>query len=308
MNVLITGGLGFIGSGIVRECLNRGHSVFILSRSTDKLPNIDNLPDDVTYIIKDVCDIGVMDVAGKDWIFHCASTVDNYNILDNPTLDTHVNCLGTLALLEACRKYNPHARIVFPSTFFVNGNLDQLPATPESPCNPLGLYGTTKLAAEHFCRIYRNVFGLDTVVARLTNVFGVREQWDNNKKAAFNRMIWLAVNGEPISLYGNGDTRRDYVYVDDAARALVLLAERGNPEQVYYIGGGVGIKIGALAEVIIEEVGSGRIVNVDTPDFHKSTGMADFWCNNGPMLALGWKPEVSIREGIRRVIAEYRSQ
>src|SRR3989338_9143992 len=130
---------------------------------------------------------------GFDLIFHLAGSTDNYAIIEGePYKEIELNCNTTIALLEACKKYSPKARIIFASTFFVNGNVEKLPVTPESPCNPLGLYGATRLAAEHFCRIYHNLFGMDIIIVRFTNVFGAREQI-SKKKAGFNYLIKLAV-------------------------------------------------------------------------------------------------------------------
>ena len=153
---LVTGGLGFIGSNLSQELVKNGYDVLILSKSADKRENIKEISDKVHLKIKDVKDISREDVENRDLIFHCASTTNNYHIKDNPFLDIDVNCNGTISLLEACKNYSPSARLVYLSTFFVNGNLEKLPATPDSPCNPLGLYPATRLAGEHFCSIYNN--------------------------------------------------------------------------------------------------------------------------------------------------------
>jgi len=305
--VLITGGLGFIGSHLARECVSAGHEVRLLSQTDRKIKNIAGIEEKVNLIIKGVKDIAEQDVSEIDWLFHCASTTDNYNIHEAPYLDTEVNCIGTLAVLESCRRYNPHAKIVYPSTFFVNGNLSQLPATPDSPCEPLGLYPATKLAAEHFCKIYGKVFGLDTTIARLTNVFGVNEQRDNKKKAAFNNLIRLAVEGKEVPVYSNGDFIRDYIYVADVASALVTLAEKGETGKVYYVGNGQPIKFKQLMDIVIEEAGAGILVPIEPPQFHKSVGIVDYYCDNTSIKKLGWESKISMREGIRRVVQEYKN-
>ncbi len=304
--VLITGGLGFIGSHLAQKCVADGQSVRLLSQTDKKIKNIGGIEDRITLALKDIKNISEQDVSGIDYLFHCASTTDNYNIHDAPYLDTEVNCTGTIAVLEACRRYNPSVKIIYPSTFFVNGNLSELPATPESPCEPMGLYPATKLAAEHFCKIYGKVFGLDTTIARITNVFGVHEQKDNKKKAAFNNLIRLAVKGKEVPLYNNGDFVRDYIYVTDVTHALVTLAEKGERGKVYYIGNGSPVKFKQLMDIVIEEAGAGKLVPVEPPQFHKNVGIVDYYCDNAPLLELGWKPRVSMREGIRRVVQEYK--
>lgn len=304
--VLITGGFGFIGSSLAQRCLSLGHQVTLLSRSTHKINNADGLP--CQRVIKDVCDLNREDIQNYDWLFHCASTVDNYNIKTNPSIDIRTNCNGTISVLECCRMFNPNIRIVFPSTFFVNGNLglDRLPATSYSPCSPRGLYGATKLAAEHFCKAYHNVFGLNVVIARLVNIFGPGEQRNNNKKAAFNRMINLAVQGKQIDLYG-GEFARDILYIDDAVDGLMTLMQQGLPGKVYYVGSGQWIRVRSFVEMVVEEACAGVIVDVDTPEFHLATGIEDFWCDPSPLESLGWKQRISLREGIRRTIKSYRS-
>ena len=304
-NILITGGLGFIGSNLAHKCVADGYNVTLLSLTNRKIANISGIEDKVRLVLKDVKDIEE-EVEGQNYIFHCASTVDNYNIHEEPYKDVDINCNGTIAVLEACRHRNRNARIIYTSTFFVNGNVDELPMTPKSPCNPRGLYPATKLAAEHFCRIYNKVFDMNSVIARLSNVLGVREQRDNNKKAAFNRMINTAVNDGTIKLYDNGRIKRDYIYVDDVIDGLLTIAKKGEVGKIYYIGRGEGVKFKKIVDMMIEESGSGHIKSVTPPKFHQASGINDFWCDNTPLKELGWKPKVSIREGIKRVIEEYR--
>jgi UDP-glucose 4-epimerase len=306
--VLITGGLGLIGSRLAEKCVQSGEKVTILTRSKEKLENIEGIAERVELRVKDVRDISQEDVADQDQIFHFASTVDNYNIHDQPYLDVEVNCGGTLALLEACREFNPQARIVYPSTFFVNGNLDHLPATPQSPCEPRGLYPATKLAAEHFCRIYNEVFDMNTVTARLTNVFGERESRTNKKKAAFNFLIGLALDGQEVPVYDGGNFFRDYIFVDDVADACQTIAERGERGEIYYVGNGKAQSFRELIEMVVSEAGSGRIIDVVPPEFHNRVGIKDFYCDNTPLRNLGWTPKVPLSEGIRRVVEHYKDE
>jgi UDP-glucose 4-epimerase len=306
--VLITGGLGFIGSNLTHKLVTNGVDVTILSRSRNKIHNISGIEGKVKINLKDLTAISGDDVVGKDVIFHLASTTNNYHIMDEPCLDINVNCTGTIALLEACRNYNSSARIIFPSTFFVNGNLENLPATPESPCEPLGLYPATRLAGEHFCKIYNRVFNMNSVIARLTNVFGIREDMNNKKKGAFNNLIKLACENADIPIYDEGNFLRDYIYVDDAVDGLITVAEKGIKGEIYYIGGGRGTKFRNLAEVIIEEASGGRIVSIEPPDFHKRVGIKNYFCDNSMLKGLGWEEKVSLREGIRRTVNWYKAE
>lgn len=306
--VLITGGLGFVGSQLARECLKKGYAVYVLSRSDKKIKNVADIQDSIGLKIKDVKDIDQKDVAGMSIIFHLAGSTDNYAIIeDDPYRDINVNCIGTIALLEACRKYNNRARIIFVSTFFVNGNVEKLPVTPDSPCNPLGLYGATRLAAEHFCHVYHNVFDMDIVIARFTNVFGPHEESANKKKAAFNWLISLAVEGNELPIYSNGEFVRDYIYVADVVDGCLVLAEKGEANQIYYVGRGEFVKFKELVDIIVRETGA-KVKAVEPPEFHKGVGIVNFVCDNSPLRKLGWRPKVSLEEGIKRTIEYYRKR
>lgn len=301
---MIIGGLGFIGSYLAKKCVESGYEVTILSRSDSKIENIKKIRDSVNLILMDVKDIG-KEVEGFDCIFHLAGSTDNYAITENqPYKDIEMNCNSTIALLEACKKYNTKARIIFASTFFVNGNLEKLPATPDSPCNPLGLYGATRLAAEHFCRIYHKVFDMDIIVVRFTNVFGAREQI-SRKKAGFNYLIKLAVEGKEIPLYNNGDFIRDYIYVSDAADACLIVAEKGKTNETYYIGRGESIKFKQMIDIVVN-LTKAKIKSVSPPNFHKRVGIIDFVCDNKPLKSLGWTPTISLEEGIKKTIEYYK--
>jgi len=306
-NVLITGGLGFIGSHLAKKCVENNYRTHILSRSYDKIKNIDTIRGRIDITLKDIRKINEQEVSGKDYIFHLAGTVDNYAIKEGePYKDIEINCNGTIALLEACKNFNPKAKIIFGSTFFVNGNVDKLPVDANSPCNPLGLYPATRLAAEHFCHIYHNVFDLNVLIARFTNVFGPFEQGENKRKAGFNFMINQAVKGEELQLYSNGDFVRDYIYVDDVVDACMTLAEKGETNKVYYVGRGEYIKFRKLIDIIEEQIPGTKVKVIEPPGFHKNVGIVDFVCDNSDLKSLGWTPKVSLEEGIRRTIEYYR--
>lgn len=306
MNILITGGRGFIGSHLAKYYLNNGHNITIITRKSTK-NNLQGFEDKIKIIEKDVRNINKNDIKGIDKIFHCASTVDNYNIFDKPYIDAKTNILGTIALLEACKNHNPEVEIIFTSTFFVNGNPDILPVTDNIKEKPLGLYGATKLCAEHIINTYNRVFGLKTKIARLSNVFGVGEQNTNNKKAAFNRMIWLAVNNDTIKLYDNGKIKRDYIYIDDVINALEIIEQKGKSslEQIYYISYGQSVSLKKLVDIILKEAGRGKIEIIESPNFHKAVGIDDFYCDISPLIELGWGQKITIIEGIKKVIQQY---
>lgn len=307
MKILITGGLGFVGSTLAKKCVSLGHDVAILSNTNTKIKNIKSIKDKVNVCYKDVVSIG-KEVKGMDRIFHCASTVDNYNIHDQPFLDSTVNVMGTNALMEACRNHNPKVTVVYLSTFFVNGDPPYLPADPEMKTDPLGLYGATKLCGEHICKTYNRVFGIPIKIVRPTNVFGPYEQGGNNKKAAFNRMIQLAVNDGTITLYNGGEVKRDYIYIDDVIDGIMTVSDKGKIGEIYYIGNGKGVSLLDLVMMILRAAKSGKITNIDPPEFHNQVGVGDFHCDNSTLKELGWYPKVGYVEGIERTVKFYESR
>ncbi len=304
MNVLIIGGLGFIGSHLAEQLLKKEHEITIISRSKSKISNIKGFEDNVRLVIKDVRNIGDF-VKNFDVIFHLAGTTDNYAIVeDDLERDIEANCKGTLYLLDACRKYNPKVRIIFASSFFVIGKPKELPVDESSECNPSSLYPATRLCGEHICKIYSSVFNLDVIIARFANVFGAKELADNKKKAAFNYMINMAVHNHELTLYDSGDFVRDYIYVTDVADACITLMEKGETNEIYHIGRGEGIKIKRLFNMVVDVIGKGKVVSIPTPTFHKKVGVKDFYFDISKIKALGWKPKIQIQKGIK-LTADY---
>lgn len=308
MKVLITGGLGFIGSNLAKRCVDLGYDVSILTRNKIKKYNVRSFIDSLNLIEKDIKNVCKEDVVDKDYIFHCASTVDNYNIWEDPYIDAEVNIMGTLALLNMCQQYNPKVKIIYTSTFFVNGNPRILPVSDDLKEEPLGLYGSTKLCAEHCIKTYMRVFDLNAKIVRLSNVFGLGEQVNNNKKAAFNRMIYRLTFDKEINLYDNGSVKRDYIYIDDVVDALMVVAEKGKSalEQTYYISRGESVSFRQLVDWILEYTKNEDKVNiVQPPEFHKNVGINDFVCDISPLKDLGWEPKVSLKDGIKKVYDQY---
>lgn len=304
MNVLITGGLGFIGGALANR-LCREHQVMVLTRSEKGRSRLRE-PDRVRVKVGLVEKITPADCADMDLVVHCASTVDNYNILSDPYLDVRTNCDGTIALLEACKEHRP--KLLFVSTFFVYGNPARLPVDEESPCEPLGLYPATKLCAEQFCKIYSRLYSFHLNICRLTNVYGPGEAFDNRKKGAFNYLIHKAQLGEPIDLYRGGDFFRDYLFIDDAVEALATVAERAPAGELYLAGSGEPVMFKELMEYLHRLTGrKSAIGSIEPPPFHQVVGIRNFSANVAKIKALGWVPKVGYEEGIKRTLASYGS-
>jgi UDP-glucose 4-epimerase len=302
MNILITGGLGFIGSSLANR-LCREHQVTVLTRSEKGRSRL-RFPDLVRIQVVLVERVTPSDIKDMDLVIHCASTVDNYNIQTDPYLDIRTNCDGTIALLEACKEHRP--KLLFVSTFFVYGNARRLPVDEESACEPLGLYPATKLCAEQFCKIYGRLHGDHVNICRLTNVYGPGEVSDNTQKGALNYLIRKARLGEPLDVYSGGDFFRDYLYVDDAVDALIAVAFHASPGELYLAGYGEPVLFKDLIECLHRLTGrKSSISSVTPPRFHEAVGIRNFSADTAKIRALGWAPKIGLEEGLRRTLASY---
>ena len=299
--ILITGGTGFIGGNLARHFHAKGHDVTILARSKAKMPQI---PEGIKFIENDITK-GMFEVTNYDWIYHCASTVNDYNFLNGTDDDIQTNMIGTHNLLESIRKYNPWAKLIFVSTFFVYGDHDCL-VYEYTPCEPKGIYGITKLAAENMCLVYQKTFDLDIRIVRMTNIYGVNQPTANQKTAAFNWMIQQCVNDKSISLYDNGVMKRDYLYIDDAVHGLQKAAENGTSGKTYLLGLGTSYSFKQMVDIMKFYSQGGTIRVVDSPGFHQRVGMKDFCIDNWlTRVELNWIPFVSIEDGIKRTVEFY---
>jgi nucleoside-diphosphate-sugar epimerase len=279
MNILITGAAGFIGSKL-KAALENSHNVIGHTREN--------------YNIEDL-NFDKLSVQNFDIIYHLASTTHNYHILDNPYIDINTNCKGTINLLENMRFYCPKAKLVFVSTFFVNSG------------EPLGLYGASKLFAEHACRIYSKVFDLNVSIARLCNVYGPGERIDNNKKNAFMKILYQLHKNEPVLVYKE-DSWRDFIYIDDVLSALQTIAAVGQNRQIYTVGTGTKLLFRNLITMIKDVIGStSKIEYVDSPTFHKAVGMEDLEYDVKPLRKLGWEPTHTVVDGVSKILAEHKN-
>jgi len=304
---MITGGLGFVGSTLAKTLLETGYkNVTLLSRSKHKTKNIEEIKNQVQVIIDDVKNIS-KHIANTDVIFHLASTVDNYAVQSGePHRDSEINVLSTSYLLDAIRNVKPDIRLVFGSSFFAVGNPESCPVDETVCCRPISLYGATRLCGEHLVYAYRDAFHLDAVVIRLTNVYGPNERSASVRKAAINFFVIKALCDETITMYDEGAIRRDLIFVTDAVKGLIRVAEKGT-EPLYFIGSGQPRSLKEIFGSITETVGSGQIKQIPTPEFHRKVGTGDFWVDNKKLRSLGWKAEVDLEEGIRLTADYYRA-
>lgn len=305
MKVLVTGGAGFIGSHVVDACLEAGHTVCVVDDlSTGKRANVN--PRARLYVA-DIRDREAMDeifaAERPEAICHLAAKANVRESMVAPILYAEVNILGSLVLLELARTYGTH-KIVYASTGgAVYGEPEYLPVDEEHPVNPLDPYGASKHHVEHYLRIYRTHFGIDYTILRFANVYGPRQ--DPLGEAGVVA-IWthLMLKGEQAVVNGTGEQERDFVYVEDTARANVLALTRGGGETLN-LGSGIGTSINALFDKLKAITGyQGEPVYAPAK---KGEVFRIYITGEKAKRVLGWEPQVTLEEGLRRTVEYFRS-
>jgi len=313
-NVLLTGGLGFIGSNLARTLVSFGAKVTILDSLMrpygGNMSNLKDIKDKVKIIKKDVRDglIVKKAVKNKEFIFHLAAQVDQTIAMKNPRLDLEINLGGTVNVLENCRLYNKKVKIIYTSSRVAIGEPEYLPVDEEHPIDPKNVYGINKMAAEKYCILYNRVHDSRTTVLRLSNVYGPRAQLKHPHYGVLNLFIGYVLTNRTIPIFGDGNQTRDYVFVEDVVKALVLAAENEKSVgEVFLVGSGTETKLIDVAEMIIDNVGKGDYQFVPYPYTLEKTDIMRFAVNyNKIRKFLGWIPETALRNGISTTVSFYR--
>lgn len=312
--ILVTGGLGFIGSNLCIELVKQGAHVTIidniLPRQGGNIFNIRDIAEKVTVNISDVRNQLSMNqlVKGKDYIFHLAGQVNHVDSMKNPLQDLEINCQGTLVLLEALRHYNPGARVIFAGTRGEYGSSVTLPVDEDHPTNPKGIYAVTNLAAEKLVLVYDDVFKIKGICLRITNTYGPRHQMAHDEYGVFNWFIRKAMDNEEIPVMGDGKILRDFLYVDDLVHSMLMVAStEGAYGKVFNVGTGVPVSFFELAEKIVAIAGSGTTRFTDFTRERKEVEPGDYYADITRIRKItGWEPVVPLDEGIARTIDFYR--
>jgi UDP-glucose 4-epimerase len=311
--VMITGGLGFIGSNLAHQLVALGARVLIIdsliSEYGGNLFNVSGIEDRVRVNIADIRQQSTMNylVRGHDVIFNLAGQVSHIDSMLDPYTDLEINCRSQLSLLEACRHNNPGVKVVFAGTRQVYGRPETLPVSEKHLVRPTDVNGVNKAAGEYYHLLYNNVFGVRACSLRLTNVYGPRQLLKHNRQGFIAWFIRLAIEDREIQIYGDGRQRRDFVYVDDAADAFLRAgADDAANGQVLNVGGAEPIAHRDLVELLIATAKSGRYRFVDWPPEKKAIDIGDFYADSSLIRrTLGWMPTVSRRDGLARTVALY---
>ncbi|HEY7215428.1 MAG TPA: SDR family NAD(P)-dependent oxidoreductase [Thermoanaerobaculia bacterium] len=314
--VLITGGLGFIGSNLAIRLVHEGARVTLCDAMIEGYggnpANIEEIRSEVEVDASDVRDEEAMArlVAGQDVVFHLAAQVSHVMSLSNPYPDIDINIKGTAVLLEACRKHNPEALVVRSGTRGQYGPAVKLPVTEETPSDPRGIYEISQLSAEMICRTYTRIHGLRTAPLRLTNVYGPRSQMKHSQFGVVNWFVRLALEGRPIPIFGSGKILRDFLYVDDCVEALLRVAmEPGAVGEILNVGHDRPSTFLEVAEILRELVPGTRIEFTEFTPERRAQEPGDFVSDITKIRGLvGWEPTVSLREGLARTADFYRQR
>lgn len=316
--VLVTGGLGFIGSTLGLHLLDLGAEVMLVDAlipETGGNPfNIDAAKDHPRLTIRkvDIRDTLTMErlVAGQDIIFNLAGQVSHLDSMSDPFTDLEINCRSQLALLEACRRNAPQTKVLFASTRQIYGRVapEQLPISEQQPPNPVDVNGINKLAGERYHVLYNNVHGVRTCVLRLTNTYGPRMLVKNNRQTFIGWFVRLAAEGDEISLFGDGSQLRDLTYVDDVVEAFLMAgANEAANGQVFNVGGTRPYSLLEITQTLTEVAGTGSFRLVPFPDERKAIDVGSVYVDDRKLRdSLGWRPAVDLRAGLERTMAFYR--
>ena len=315
-SVLITGGLGFIGSNLAIRLVREGADVTVCDAMLEgyggNFANVREVEGEIETRIADVRDEEEMGrlVEGRDVIFHLAAQVSHVLSLSNPYPDIDINIKGTAVVLEACRKRNPSALVVRSGTRGQYGPAVTLPVSEETPPNPRGIYEISQLSAEMICRTYTRIHGVRTVPLRLTNVYGPRSQMKHPHFGVVNWFVRLALTGEPVPIFGTGKILRDFLYVDDCVEALVAAAvEPATVGEVLNVGDDHASTFLEVAEILRDLVPGTRIVFTDFTPERKAQEPGDFVSDISKIRRLtGWQPSIGLREGLARTVEFYRER
>jgi UDP-glucose 4-epimerase len=310
---LITGGAGFIGSSLAEQLVTLGVQVTVVDALLPlyggNLFNLEPIKDKVTFIQGDIRDRELMFklVKDQDYIFDLAAQVSYLDSKDIPFVDLDINCRGHLNVLEAVRQVSPQARVLFASSRLVYGKILTVPVTEDHPTNPLSIYGIHKLTAEKYYRYYHDTFGLDTISVRIPNPYGPRQQMKHNKYSIVGWFLRQALEDKTITIFGDGEQERDYLYIDDIVDAFLALAAKGQAGEAYNLGTRERVTFVRMVDEILTVAGTGRKNHIPWPTNYEKNETGNYVADTGKIeAATGWEAKVGLREGIRKMVDYYR--
>jgi nucleoside-diphosphate-sugar epimerase len=313
-DVLITGGLGFIGSNLARRLVGSGARVTLVDSLIPEyggnLFNVRDFRDRVEVNVCDVRDRYAMEylVRGRDYLFNLAGQTSHLDSMESPETDLEINAAAQLSILESCRRVNPAVRIVFASTRQLYGRPQYLPVDEAHPVQPVDVNGINKLAGEYYHLLYSSVYGIPACALRLTNTYGPGMRVMDARQTFLGVWIRYLVEGRSIQVFGDGAQLRDFNFVDDCVDAMLLAGV--DPRaigQVFNLGSSEVVSLAELARLLVETGGGGSVELVPFPPARKAIDIGDYYGDYTRIRdALGWEPRVALAQGLARTLAFYR--
>lgn len=313
--ILITGGLGFIGSNLARTLVAQGAKITLVDSLIPQyggnLFNIEDIRDKVTVNVCDVRDSFAMTylLQDKDYLFNLAGQTSHMDSMTDPQTDLDINATAQLSILEACRKANPGIKIVFASTRQLYGKPNYLPVDEKHPIRPVDVNGINKLAGEWYHLLYNNVYGIRACALRLTNTYGPGMRVKDARQTFLGIWVRLLLEGKPIKVFGDGLQLRDFNYVDDCVEALLLAGASDQANgKVYNLGSTEVVGLKALAEMMVKLGYGGTFELIPFPSERKAIDIGDYYSDFSLIThELGWTPKIKLQEGLKRTIGYYRA-
>lgn len=313
-SVLITGGMGFIGSNLAITLAEAGAHVTVLDAMIPGYGgndfNLACVADKVRINFCDIRDDSAVNylVRGKDYIFHLAGQVCHLMSLSNPFPDIEMNITGTAVLMEACRNYNRDAIVVYTGTRGQYGPSVSLPVNEEAPTNPKGIYEISNLTAEKIIKVYNDVHGIRSVLLRLSNIYGPRSQMQHSRFGVCNWFVRLAMDDATIQVYGDGSILRDFCYVDDCVEAIVRSAiTSGAYGEIFNVGSDIPVTFLELVKTIIQVAKQGSWEFAEFSPERKAQEPGDFYSDVSKIgRIIGWRPTTDLESGLAQTIEFYR--
>lgn len=313
-NVLITGGLGFIGSSLAVKLAGLGAQVTLLDAMIHgyggNLFNIEPVKDKVVVNFSNITDVTSMEylVRDKDYIFHCAGQVCHVMSLTDPFPDIEYNIKGTAVLMEACKKNNPRVKVIKTGTRGQYGSAVKLPVSEDAPTNPKGIYEISNLTAEKIMKVYNDIHGIKTVLLRLTNIYGPRAQMKHSRFGVVNWFIRQAIDDEKIKVFGEGRILRDFLYIDECVEAILQAAiTDAAVGEILNVGVDKPVSFLELVKLIVKVAKSGKWEFAEFSPERKAQEPGDFYSDITKIKEIvGWAPKVSLEEGLKKTIQYYK--
>ena len=307
MKIIITGGLGFIGSHLSDLLSKQKHQIVLITKSFSKTSNIPHKSKNVKIEKLDVTNFSklglFLEKTKPDVIIHLAGNTSHSSSFEKPLSDVDVNAKSTLFILEKIRNLNKKCKFILGSTFIVVGKPKKLPVNENSICEPTTIYGANRLLSEYYCKIFHQVYDIDTRIFRITNSYGPREQIIP-KKNAVNFIIHSALKDKKITIYEKGKFFRDLIYVSDVVSGINIILKKGKPGNLYWISSGKKTWFYDLAKSLRKSTNC-KINFISSPTYTKKVDVGNFIVNNSKLKSLGWKPKISLEEGIKKTLNSF---